>query len=126
MKKFILLYIGPFAGDLKLTAPPVTQASLDEWAQTLGDSLVDRGTLFGPDGKSVIDRGDVTYASIPMHGYSIVQAEDIEGAAALTQGHPFLANGNQGYFEIEVMELISGDIPVSAAAPTPQPTATTP
>ena len=40
-----------------------------------------------------------------LNGYSIVQAENIEGAKALVEGHPFLSEGS-GKFSIEIHELL--------------------
>lgn len=60
------------------------------WSQKCGDKLVDMGSpLMGgqelsPDGKSKDSNKEVA-------GYSILQAENMEEAKKLLQGHPHLA-----------------------------------
>jgi hypothetical protein len=60
-----------------------------EWAKKCGDQLVDMGTplsggiKLSPDGKSSMSVNGVV-------GYSILQAENIEGAKSLMEGHPHL------------------------------------
>lgn len=113
MNKYIFLYMGPAAADVNLDHPPLSQAGLDQWAQKIGPALVDRGSLFGSNGSSVMDNGIVHPGPLPLHGYSVVQAESINGAVSLAQGHPFLANGNQAYFEVQILELTTGERPLS-------------
>jgi hypothetical protein len=120
MKRFIFLYIGPSLTADDLARPPLTRASLDQWEQSIGSALVAKGTLFGQTGKGVIDTGGVETAPYPMYGLSIVQAEIIEDAIALAKSHPLLTAGNQGMYEVQVMEIFTGDIPPEALAPIPQ------
>lgn len=40
-----------------------------------------------------------------LQGYSIVEAENLDAAKALADGHPFLSEGN-GRFSLEIFELI--------------------
>jgi hypothetical protein len=123
MKKFMLLYIGPPITVAGLSQPPLTQAVLRQWASTLGQALVDQGALFGPDGEGVIDNGTTEPAPFPLYGYSIVQTEDEGSAITLAQNHPFLTSKDkQGDYEIQVAELFSGDIPLSAYTEIPRAT----
>jgi hypothetical protein len=39
-----------------------------------------------------------------LNGYSIVEAENLQAATALADGHPFLSDGN-GKFSVEIYEL---------------------
>lgn len=113
LKKFLLLYMGPFG--LNPSQAPITQAGLDGWAQRIGNALVDRGTLLSPFGRSVFDDGTTAPPSYPVvHGYSIIQAQDIASTTALLRDHPFLSNGRDGDYEIEVLELTDADIPPDA------------
>ena len=72
------------------------------WMESVGSALVDIGAPFGP-GASVIDDGTEAEAH-PSSGYSIVSADDLAGAKALTTGHPYLSDGN-GEFAIDVFQL---------------------
>lgn len=116
MKKFIILYLGPVG--LDITPPAITKSALDNWAQQMSSAVVDRGSLFIPHGKSVVDNGAITEASFPLFGYSIVQAQDMLGATTLIRNHPFIANkGNKGNYEIEIIEFTDGDVPEWALNP---------
>ena len=44
-------------------------------------------------------------APLALTGYSIVTAPDLETAAALTEGHPYLSEG-KGDYSIELYELM--------------------
>ena len=59
-----------------------------EWVAKCGDGLVDLGTPLG-DGQNV-RKSDSSSSNKNVTGYSILQAEDMEGAKALLQGHPHL------------------------------------
>ena len=73
------------------------------WMQRIGSALTDVGAPFGP-GVSVVDDGS-SAAPVAMSGYSIVEAEDLAAAEALTAGHPYLSDG-KGDFSIELYELL--------------------
>ena len=58
------------------------------WAAKIGDGLVDWGSpLIG--GQSVAKSGN-SASDKGVSGFSILQAEDMEGAKALVAGHPHL------------------------------------
>jgi hypothetical protein len=40
-----------------------------------------------------------------QNGHTVVEADDMDGARALTEGHPFLTEGN-GRFTLEIFELM--------------------
>jgi hypothetical protein len=73
------------------------------WMQTVGGALVDIGSPFGP-GRSVVDDGS-NGVPASLTGYSIVAADNLEAAAALTKGHPYLSEG-KGNYSIEVFEML--------------------
>lgn len=112
MNKYMFLYRGPAAVDVGLNHPPLTQAGLAQWAQSIGASLVDRGNLFGVSGISIVDNGTLDAGPPALHGYSIVQAQSLTEASALVRGHPFLSNGGQGNFEIQIVDLTDGERPL--------------
>ena len=64
-----------------------------------GPSAVRRGHT-----TSVVDDGS-TGAPVSLSGYSIVEAADLESAAALADGHPYLSEGS-GDYAIEIFEMM--------------------
>jgi len=108
MKKFIVLYHAPMeAMQQSANASPEEMAKGMEvwmqWAQKCGDKLVDLGSplmngqQISPDGKSKNSDKNVV-------GYSILQAENMEEAKSLLQGHPHL--GWNASCAIEVHETM--------------------
>ena len=72
------------------------------WAESCGDGLVDIGSPLG-NGLTVTDSGS-SQSEKGVAGYSILQADSMEGALALLQGHPHL--GWAEGCEIEVHECL--------------------
>lgn len=105
MKKFILLYKGP-ATPMEQMTPELTQKTMagwKTWMDKVGSALVDMGSPM-ENGKSVVDNGS-TGQAIDLNGYSIIQADNLDAALQLVDGHPFLSDG-QGRFSVEVFELL--------------------
>ena len=105
MSKYLLLYRGP-ATPMSEFTPAQAEEQLKAWGDWMGrvgSSLVDGGAPFGPRA-SVSDTGaDATPSD--QNGYTIVEADSLDGAKALTKDHPFLAEG-KGRFSIEIFELM--------------------
>jgi len=59
------------------------------WMEKTGPALTDLGTPFGPS-TSLVDDG-TSAATVSLTGYSIVEADSLEAAAGLAQGHPYLS-----------------------------------
>ena len=108
MKKFIVLYHAPMdAMQQTANMKPEDQAkgmeAWMEWAKKCGDKLVDLGSplmngqQLTPDGKSKGSDKNVA-------GYSILQAENMDDAKKLFQGHPHL--GWNAACSIEVHETM--------------------
>ena len=107
MKKFIVIYHSPASAmeqSQEASSDDMQEAMKPwmEWAAKCGEGLVELGTPLADgqrldtSGSSPSDRGVV--------GYSILQAEDMQGAKKLLEGHPHLAW--TGGCEIEVHESI--------------------
>lgn len=95
MKKFIVIYHTPEAATGEAwKASPEEQAKGMEawmtWAATTGDKLVDFGQPLG-GGLLLTPGGGSTKSNKDVAGYSIIQAENMEDAKAILQGHPHLA-----------------------------------
>ena len=105
MKKFILLYNGPATDTADMSEEEVKaiMAKWVDWMKKIGDAMVDMGMPMA-NGVSVVDDGSGGTPS-QLNGYSIVQAEDMDGAKALVDGHPFLGEGS-GKFSVEIHELL--------------------
>ncbi|MGH3273062.1 MAG: YciI family protein [Streptosporangiaceae bacterium] len=105
MAKFIYLYRGP----APLADPTPEQsaermAAFGAWMEKVGAALVDVGSPFGSSA-SVRDDGTEGTAG-GLIGYTIVEADDLVAAKALTDGLPFLSNGD-GKCTVEIFELLS-------------------
>ena len=105
MAKYILMYKGE-ATDMSAMTPEEGAAVMAKWGAwmgTVGPALVDIGSPFG-SGDSVVDDGSAGSAA-SLTGYSIVEADSMETALGLTDGHPYLSEG-KGDYAIDVYELM--------------------
>lgn len=105
MPKYIILYKGEATdvADMSEEQPAEVMTKWANWMEKVGPALSDVGTPFG-QGYSVVDDGSIGSA-ISLTGYSIIEADDIEGAQALTDGHPYLSEG-KGDYAIDIFELL--------------------
>ncbi|MHC6222420.1 YciI family protein [Arthrobacter sp. MMS24-S77] len=91
MKKFVVLYNAPQSAESAM-AESTPEAAAEgmklwtDWATRAGDGIVDLGTPLGA-GKIVGNSG-VSDAETGVGGYSVLQAEDMDGALKLLEGHP--------------------------------------
>ncbi|MDR6506862.1 YciI family protein [Arthrobacter oryzae] len=93
MKKFVVLYIATQSAQelMAESSPEAAQEGMKawmQWADKAGEALVDLGTPLGA-GKEVTSTG-VSDTESTVGGYSVLQAEDMDGALALLEGHPHL------------------------------------
>jgi hypothetical protein len=105
MAKFIFVYKGP-ATDMSDMSEEQAKAVMDgwnRWIEKMGASLVDVGQPMA-NGVSLVDNGS-TGTPAELNGYSIVEADDMQGAKNLADGHPFLSEG-KGNFAIDIYELL--------------------
>jgi len=104
MKRYLVLYHSPMSPREMMAnaSPEEAKAAMDAWmawAQRSGDGIVDLGVPL--DGGSHI-QGDVTSVSDgTVAGYSVVQADSLEAATALLEGHPHLSTPGG---EIDILE----------------------
>ena len=105
MAKFMLLYAGEATdmADMSEEESKAVMAKWGEWMGKVGPSLVDLGTPFGP-GASIVDDGSEG-ASPALTGYSVIEADDLAGAKALADGHPYLSEG-KGNYAVNILELM--------------------
>ena len=105
MAKYIMVYKGEATDMADMTPEQGAEimAKWGTWMETVGSGLVDIGAPFGP-GTSLVDDG-TTAAAAPATGYSIVEADSLDAAKALGDGHPYLSEGN-GNYAIDIYELM--------------------
>jgi hypothetical protein len=105
MSKFLYLYRGP-ATPMDDFTPEQSEEQMrawGEWMGRVGSALADGGAPFGTRA-AVADDG-TTPEPGDLNGYTIVEAESIDAARALLDGHPFLSEG-KGRFTVDVYELV--------------------
>lgn len=103
MPKYVLLYTSPVSAEEQMQmSEEDVKAELDAWmawSARLGPALIDFGVPLG-NGKAVTSSG-ATATSSEVNGYSIIEADNVDAAVALTDGHPHLRQGT-----IEVLETM--------------------
>lgn len=104
MSKFILIYKGQATdmADMTEEQGAAVMAKWGEWMGKVGPALADIGTPFGP-GSSVVDDGSAGTAA-GLTGYSIIEADGMDSAKALADGHPYLSEG-KGNYAVDIYEL---------------------
>ena len=105
MSKYLYLYRGP-ATPMDEFTPEQTEEQMrawGEWMGRVGPALADGGAPFG-DRSAVADDGTGP-APGDLNGYTIVEADSLDAARKLADGHPFLSEG-KGRFTIEIFELV--------------------
>ena len=94
--KYMYLYVGGGAPPASEAEGKAMMAKWMEYFGKLGSAVVEGGAPFAPQSK-FLGKGAASHPS----GYSIVSADSLDKAVALTAGHPHLASGGG----IEVLEL---------------------
>ena len=105
MSKFLFLYRGP-ATPMEDFTPEQSAEQMQAWGAWMGkvgSALADPGSPFGARA-AVSDNGS-SPAPSDQNGYTIVEAESLDAARALTDAHPFLSEG-KGRFTVEIFELV--------------------
>ena len=105
MAKYMLVYKGP-ATEMSDMSEEQSKAVMDawgKWMEKVGSSLVDIGQPMA-NGISVVDNGS-SGTALQLNGYSIIEADSMEGAKSHANGHPFLSEG-KGNFAVDIFELM--------------------
>lgn len=95
MKKFVALYHAPAEAHAQMAnaTPEQKMEGMKPWMawkEKVGEGVIDFGApLFG--GQTLSSGGQWGSSSKEVSGYSIVQAESLEGAKNLFVGHPHLS-----------------------------------
>lgn len=105
MAQYMIVYKGDATDMSEMTQDEMqaVMAKWAEWMQGVGSALADLGTPFGPS-SSIVDDGSAGTA-VSLTGYSIVEADNMDGARALVDSHPFLSEG-KGDYAIDLYEMM--------------------
>ena len=109
MKKYIVMYHAPVEALAQMQNTPPEEAAKGieawmAWAKKCGDHMVDLGTPLGM-GQKLNVGGSSEGSTRGVCGYTILQANDMDHAKELLQGHPHLS-GWDNACEIEVHEAL--------------------
>jgi hypothetical protein len=102
MAKFLFVYRSqPF--DMSQVSPEQMQQSMDRWMKWIGEGfakgwLLDAGDALMPEGKVVnpnktVTDGPFVESKEVVGGYSVVEADNLDAAAALAKTNPNLIEG---------------------------------
>jgi hypothetical protein len=98
MNTYLLVHRHPHG----YTGSPEAAAAWEAWFGKLGDALVDKGNaVLG--GRSVTDDAGTV---LPLGGYTIISAADLEEATRLASGCPVLPEG--GAVEVGMLSPVPG------------------
>ena len=100
MSNFVFAYTGGAMAETPEAQEAAMQAWMG-WFGTLGDAVVEVGNPFGASIAVQAD-GSPAPTRAALGGYSVVQADSLEDAAALAKGCPVLEGGGA----VEVYEAI--------------------
>ena len=104
MAKYVFIYHAPMTpAEAAPPTPEQMEAVMSEWnawASRVGDRMVDFGTPLA-GGVRVTTNG-TSSSTRDVAGYSIIEADNLDAALTLAQGHPHL--NMPGGCEIEVHE----------------------
>jgi hypothetical protein len=102
MAKYVLVYKGGGMGE----TPEEQQKTMEAWMNwfgSLGDSVVDGGTPFGPSSSIGSDGSITDGGASQLTGYSIIAADSLADADDKAKGCPVLVSGGS----IEVYETLA-------------------
>jgi len=104
VSKYLYLYRGP-ATPIEDFTPEQSAEQLrawGEWMARVGSALVDGGAPFAA--RTAVGDDGSSPTSSDLNGYTIVEADSLDAARALVDGHPFLSEG-KGRFSVDIFEL---------------------
>jgi hypothetical protein len=104
MKKFLVLYRSTLSAkdQMSKATPEQAKTGMEAWARWAGKSGAALLEMGAPLGDSALIKG--TAGPGYIGGYSIVQAESIEGAKRIFEGHPHFASPGAS---IELLEQLA-------------------
>lgn len=106
MPKYVVLYNAPVSASEQMenNDPEMAAAAMqawNDWSSRAGSGVVDLGMPLGNGRRVTVDGAGAVDTEVA--GYSILQADDVDSAVALLDGHPHLQMPGSS---IEVHEAI--------------------
>jgi hypothetical protein len=103
MPTFLITYHGGEGMPATAEARQQAERAFRAWAEGVGDAMIDPGAPLA--GAKTISSDGVADgpASGSASGYTLIDAESIDAAVKLVQGHPFLARGGS----LQVSEAVT-------------------
>lgn len=108
MPKYVVLYNAPVSASQQMenNDPEAAAAAMQawtDWSSRAGSGVVDLGTPLG-NGRRVTTEG-AGASDTEVAGYSILQADDVDSAIALLDGHPHLQMPGSSIEVHETLEI---------------------
>ncbi len=102
MSKYLLVYQGTTDPSWQPTQEEgeAMMKAWNDWGNKVGSGLADFGAPTGATRSRVGGTGD----PLPITGYTVLEAADLDAARGLCDGHPFL-QGAPADFSVDVYEL---------------------
>jgi hypothetical protein len=92
MAKYLLLYSGGSMPETEAEQAAVMKA-WDSWFHELGGALADGGNPFSGESTKIAADGSTGATGSDASGYSIIEADSLDAAAAMAKGCPVLQGG---------------------------------
>jgi hypothetical protein len=99
MPKYMILYRSSASMGEQMGTPEQAQTSMEAWmtwAGNTGSGLVDMGSPLAP----VATEGSDGDTGVAIGGYSVLEADSLDGAQKLLKGHPHLSAPGGSFIEI--------------------------
>ena len=107
MKKFMILYVAPVTAQAQMNVSPEDLKKGMEpwmaWFKKTGKAMSDMGAPLG-NGMHFSKRGS-SKGKMKVTGYSVIQAEDMEGVKAILKGHPHYMLPKASIEVLEIMPM---------------------
>ncbi len=95
MANFVVLYSGGMGMAASEEEQQQIMAEWGAWYGKLGESIVDGGNPFGGSKSFTASGGDAVDGTLGATGYTIIDADSLDAAAAACADHPHLNHGGQ-------------------------------
>ena len=92
MAKYVLAYRGGSMAETEAEQQKVMEQWMN-WFGSLGSSVVDGGSPFGPAATVASDGSTSSGGSAALTGYSIIEATNLDDASSKAKGCPVLSSG---------------------------------
>ena len=108
MPKYVVLYTSPISASAQMenADPEMAAAGIkawNDWSARAGTAVLDLGLPLG-NGRKLTSNGSAE-SGTDVAGYSILEAESIEGAEKLLSGHPHLQMPGAAIEVYEAMQM---------------------